>query len=155
MDLAIILSLPPTILHDSAALLNEKSTELSGLRAKLDRLVYFHDTDRLPSDAPHAFIYFITISNLSDHTVTLKGRRWVIREANGHHQVIEGDGIVGKEPTLEPGDVFSYNSYHMTHCDCTAVGSFHGVDRDGKQIHVRIPGIEMKLPRADAEEPEA
>ena len=129
--------------------MSENSTELPGLRAKVDRLVYFHDTERLPSDAPHAFIYFITISNLSNTTVTLKGRRWVLQEKNGHRQVIEGDGIVGKEPTLSPGDIFSYNSYHMTHNDCIAEGSFHGLDRDGNHIHVRIPTINMKLPDSD------
>lgn len=122
------------------------SYELPGLRVNLDRTVYYHDTDQLPSDAPHAFIYFITISNLSDSKVTLRGRRWVLKEADGHQQVIEGDGIVGKEPTLAPGESFSYNSYHMGHCDCLASGSFHGVDSDGNAIHCRIPEFEMKIP---------
>ncbi len=135
--------------------MNETSTELPGLKAKLDRLVYFHDGERLPSDAPHAFIYFITISNLSDTTVTLKGRRWVLAEADGHQQVIEGEGIVGKEPTLAPGEIFSFNSYHMTHCNCRATGSFHGVDRDGRHIHVKIPEFEMRLPdQEEGERPE-
>ena len=138
----------------SAPSLKEESHEVLGLKAKLDKLVYFHDTDRLPSDAPHAFIYFITISNLSDNTVTLKGRRWVLREQDGHQKVIEGDGIVGKEPTPKPGEVFSYNSCHMTHCDCTAEGSFHGVDRDGKHIHIRIPNFELKLPSEESEDAE-
>ncbi|MGJ8640193.1 MAG: ApaG domain-containing protein [Opitutaceae bacterium] len=123
-----------------------ESKELPGLRAKLDKLVYFHDSDKLPSDTPHAFIYFITISNLSDSTVTLRGRRWVLRDSNGHSHVIEGEGIVGKEPTLTPGESFTYNSYHMTHCDCIATGSFHGVDSSCDPIHLRIPEIEMKVP---------
>jgi len=121
------------------------STELPGLRAKLDRIVYYRDSEQLPGDAPHAFIYFITITNLSDLKVTLRGRRWVLREADGHQQVIEGEGIVGKEPILAPGESFSYNSYHVTHCDCTAKGSFHGVDSDGCAIHCRIPEFEMKI----------
>ena len=52
--------------------LANSSTELPGLRVKIDRIVYVHDTDNLPTDAPHAFIYFITIINLSNNTVTLK-----------------------------------------------------------------------------------
>ena len=98
--------------------MNQMSAELPGLKAKLDRIVYYHDDRQLPCDAPHAFIYFITISNLSDTTVTLKGRRWVVREESGHQQVIESEGIVGKEPTIAPGEIFQYNSYHMTHCNC-------------------------------------
>lgn len=121
----------------------EKSKEPPGLKAKLDKLVYYHDTDQQASDAPHAFIYFITITNLSETTVTLTGRRWILKEESGHQQVIEGEGIVGKEPTLSPGESFSYNSYHMTHCTCYANGSFHGQDRDGNSIHIRIPPFEM------------
>ena len=122
------------------------SKELPGLRATLDRLVYFHDTDKRPPDEPHTFIYFITIANLSDRTVTLKGRRWVITESDGHCKVVEGDGIVGKEPTLSPGERFSYNSYHVSHCNCSAEGSFHGIDSDGNPIHARIPKFEMQIP---------
>jgi ApaG protein len=122
------------------------SKEIPGLRATLDKLVYFHDKERLPSDAPHAFIYFITITNFSDTTVTIRGRRWVLRDEDGHSHVIEGEGIVGKEPTLAPGETFTYNSYHMTHCASIATGSFHGIDRSGYPFHLRIPEIEMKIP---------
>lgn len=125
------------------------SFDLPGLRAKLDRLVYYHDGERLPSDAPHTFIYFISIDNMSDRKITLRGRRWVLDEADGHQQVIEGEGIVGKEPTLAPGETFSYNSYHITHCDCRARGSFHGVDSDGRAIHCPIPEFEMKITSPD------
>lgn len=135
--------------------MNETSKELPGLQAKLDRLVYYHDGERGPTDAPHAFIYFITVANLSETTITLKGRRWVLIEASGHQQVIEGEGIVGKEPTLAPGETFSYNSYHMTHCNCRASGSFHGIDRDGHLIHVRIPEFELELPDEDGKRAES
>ncbi|MGB0264016.1 MAG: ApaG domain [Opitutales bacterium] len=124
----------------------DRSTELPGLRVKIDRIVYVHDTEQLPVDTPHAFIYFISIFNLSDREVTLKGRRWVINESDGHHKVIEGDGIVGKEPVLGPGEKFSYNSYHVSHCNCRAEGSFHGIDADGAVVHVRIPAFEMNIP---------
>jgi ApaG protein len=125
---------------------SNSSRDLPGLRATLDRLVYFHDPAKLPSDAPHAFIYFITITNLSPTTVTLKGRRWIIQDKNGHRNVIEGDGIVGKEPTLATGESFSYNSYHMSHCSCAAEGSFHGIDHEGNAIRVRIPPFAMAIP---------
>lgn len=125
----------------------QESKELPGLRANLDKLVYFRNTtDKQPNDTPHAFIYFITINNLSDSTISLRGRRWVLHADNGHRHIIEGEGIVGKEPTLAPGESFSYNSYHMTHSQCIATGSFHGVDSFGNHIHLRIPEIKMKIP---------
>ena len=125
------------------------SHELPGLRAKLDHIVYFHDEEKLPSSAPHAFIYFITITNMSDRKVTLNGRKWVLRDSDGHQQVIEGDGIVGEEPTIGVGESFSYNSFHMTHTDSVAHGSFHGIDSDGRAINCRIPKFEMSIPATE------
>ena len=122
------------------------SIELPGLHVKIDRIVYVHDTGNLPLGAPHVFIYFITIINLSNTTLTLKGRRWVIHEQAGNQKVIEGAGIVGKEPNLKPGEKFSYNSYHTCDCNSTAEGSFHGIDEHGIPIFVRIPRFDMNIP---------
>ena len=104
----------------------------------------------LPSwrDKPHAFIYFITIRNGSDRTVTLLGRKWVVVHADGSRLVIEGDKIVGETPRLAPGEQFSYNSYHVTGCDATAHGSFHGVDEEGRKVHVMLPPFAMVVPPA-------
>jgi ApaG protein len=122
------------------------SKELPGLSARLDKLVYHHGGKSLPADTPHAFVYFITIQNSSDHTVTLLGRKWVIHHADGTHLVIEGDKIVGETPRLAPGEQFSYNSYHVTGADAAAQGCFHGVDELGNKIHVFLPPFQMRLP---------
>ncbi|WP_217175622.1 Co(2+)/Mg(2+) efflux protein ApaG [Coraliomargarita akajimensis] len=126
------------------------STEVPGIRANLDRLVYFFDDSSAVIEAPHAFIYFITITNLSDRTITLNGRRWVLQSSNGEVNVVEGDGIVGKSPTLSPGESFSYNSHHQVSMNASAQGSFHGVDSEGTAIHVRIPSFDMTIPTADS-----
>jgi len=119
--------------------------ELPGLVVELDRLVYRHGGD-LPPDRPHAFIYYLTIRNGSDRTVTLLGRKWVVGHADATQLVVEGDKIVGETPRLAPGAHFSYNSYHVTHCDARAHGSFHGVDDQGNRIFVRIPEFDMRIP---------
>ena len=122
------------------------SCELPGLTARLDKLRYHHGGATLPADQPHAFVYFITIQNGSDRTVTLLGRKWVVEHADGSHLVIEGDKIVGETPRLAPGEQFSYNSYHVTGCEATARGSFHGVDEQGRRIHVLLPPFTMSIP---------
>ena len=61
--------------------------------------------------------------------------------------LIEGDKIVGETPRLAPGEQFSYNSYHVTGCDASAHGSFHGVDEQGNRVHVILPPFEMHIPR--------
>lgn len=123
------------------------SLALSGLTARLDKLVYHHGGKCLPPDQPHAFVYFITIHNGSEHTVTLLGRKWVLTHADGSRQIIEGDKIVGETPRLEPGESFSYNSYHVAGVDARAQGSFHGVDDLGRAVHVILPVFEMHVPQ--------
>jgi ApaG protein len=122
------------------------SLELAGLTARLDKLVYHHGGKSLPEDKPHAFVYFVTIHNGSDRAVTLLGRKWVLQNRDGSHLVIEGDKIVGETPRLNPGEQFSYNSYHVTGVDARASGSFHGIDEFGNRIHVILPPFEMSVP---------
>lgn len=120
--------------------------ELPGLHVELEKLVYRHGGGQLPADQPHAFIYYLTIRNDSDRTVTLLGRKWVLEHNDGTQIVLEGDKIVGETPCLAPGACFSYNSYHVTPGDATARGSFHGLDSAGHRIFVRIPPFSLQVP---------
>ena len=126
--------------------MSRSSQELPGLSARLDKLCYHHGGASLPADQPHAFVYFITIRNDSDRTVTLLGRKWVVEHCDGTQLVIEGDKIVGETPRLAPGEQFSYNSYHITGCNARSHGSFHGVDDLGRLIHVILPPFDMVVP---------
>lgn len=123
------------------------SIELPGLTAHLDKLCYHHGGSSLPADKPHAFVYFVTLHNGSDSTVTLLGRKWVIAHADGSQLVVEGDKIVGETPRLAPGEQFSYNSCHVTGDDATVRGCFHGVDERGRKVHVLLAEFELQIPR--------
>ena len=123
--------------------------ELAGLCATVDRVVYMPQLDA-PPERPYPFVYFITIHNGSTDTVTIKGRKWVVADAGGDQIVVEGDGVVGQFPRLEPGEHFSYNSYHTIGADSVAEGSFIGVTEEGKPVLVRIPPFEMKVPAANS-----
>jgi len=120
--------------------------ELPGLSVTLDRLVYAPELPS-PPDHPHSFVYFISIRNGSDRTVTIKGRKWVITNARGEVTAIEGDGVVGERPRLGPGEKFSYNSRHtLDTTRAIAEGSYIGVDDQGRRVVVRIPTFEMVVP---------
>jgi ApaG protein len=123
-----------------------RSRELPGLTARLDRLCHHDGGCSLPADKPHTFVYFITIHNASDRLVTLLGRKWVIENEDGSRVVIEGDKIVGETPRLEPGEEFTYNSYHVSGGDAVAQGSFHGIDEYGEKVHVVLPPFAMRVP---------
>lgn len=110
----------------------------------VDDVVYMPSLDA-PADKPHPFVYFISIHNGSDRRVTIHGRKWVVRDA-GEVTVVEGDGVVGQTPGLDPGEHFSYNSYHVTRGDASAEGAFFGRTDDGEWVFVRIPEFELKVP---------
>ncbi len=124
------------------------SEELDGLTVRLDDLRYQYGGPNVPPETPHVFIYFLTIENRSDRTVTLLGRKWIIHDEDGETLVVEGDKIVGEEPELIPGESFSYNSFHIGSCNATARGSFHGLDEFGNKIHCLIPAFELIIPRS-------
>jgi ApaG protein len=121
-------------------------SELKDLRVTVDRVVHVPHLDA-PEDRPHPFVYFITIQNDSPETVTIRGRKWVVTDSDGQHLVVEGDGVVGKFPRLEPGEHFSYNSYHTIGSDSVAEGAFFGVTEGGTRVFTRIPSFKMRVPR--------
>jgi ApaG protein len=119
---------------------------LDGLKVSVDELVYQPQVLTAP-DRPHCFAYYITIANETDHTITLKGRKWVVKESSGEVTAVEGDGLVGEMPTLEPGGSFSYNSFHVIHSRrAMASGSYIGLDETGRRVLAAIPTFEMVVP---------
>lgn len=125
--------------------MEEQLNEFDDLFVSIDEVVYMTGLDA-PGDKPHPFVYFITIRNDSPVSVTLKGRKWVVREMGGEVTVVEGEGIVGQMPVLEPGENFSYNSYHVVAADATVQGAFFGVSAMGDRVFVRIPNFQLKVP---------
>ena len=117
-----------------------------GLRVNLDQLVY-QDGVLTPPDTPHCFAYYITILNEGQETVAVRGRKWVVTESNGEVIAVEGDGLVGEFPALEPGEHFSYNSYHMIRSSrAIAQGSYLGITANGEPVVVGIPSFELVVP---------
>jgi len=121
-------------------------TELAGLHVTVDRVDYMPHLDA-PPERPHPFVYFLTIHNDSTVTVTIKGRKWVVTDEDGQSVVVEGDGVVGQFPCLEPGEQFSYNSYHTIGTDSAADGALFGVTEAGDFVFTRIPRFELRAPR--------
>lgn len=119
--------------------------ELPGLTVVVTQVVHAPEFDG-PPGKPHVFVYFITIANQSTETVTIKGRKWVVREANGETLAVEGDGVVGEFPRLEPGGEFRYNSSHAICSDAVAEGAYLGLTDRGEAVFTRIPAFGMVAP---------
>ena len=119
--------------------------ELADLKVTVDDVLYMPSLEA-PLERPHPFVYFISIENQSDRTMTLKARKWVVDEAGGETIVVEGQGIVGKMPELDPGETFSYNSYHTVAQDSQAHGAFFAEDEEGRWYFTRIPEFSLEIP---------
>lgn len=119
--------------------------EFQALRVKVDDVVYMPSLDA-PAEKPHPFVYFISIHNESDVAVTIRGRKWVVREDDGEVTVVEGGGVVGQTPVIEPGGHFSYNSYHVVAGGASAEGAFFGENAAGERIFSRIPAFRLDVP---------
>lgn len=101
-----------------------------------------------PSTDNYMFAYKVRITNDSRHPVQLLSRQWLISDAYGSKRKVEGDGVVGLQPILQPGQTHEY----MSGCDFpTPVGQMRGhyVMRrllDNAEFKVRIPTFVMALP---------
>ncbi|MBC8111938.1 MAG: Co2+/Mg2+ efflux protein ApaG [Verrucomicrobia bacterium] len=101
-----------------------------------------------PLQAHFVFAYKILIENCSDQTVQLLRRHWFIYDANGTIREVEGEGVIGQQPVLEPGEVHEY----VSGCNLkTNIGKMKGtylMERilDGKQFKVAIPEFTMISP---------
>lgn len=100
-----------------------------------------------PTDEQYVFAYTITIMNRGNVAAQLLSRHWLITDANGKEQEVRGDGVVGEQPHLEPGEGFSYTSAAMI---ATPVGSMQGsyqmIADDGTSFDVEIPAFTLALP---------
>ena len=120
--------------------------EPSGLRVTVDQVRYEPEANT-PPDRPHCFVYFISIHNDTDRPITIKGRKWVVTSSQGDVTAVEGDGVVGEFPLIEPGEKYTYNSYHLLDSpSAEAEGSYIGVDGKGRKVLTRIPRFKMIVP---------
>lgn len=100
-----------------------------------------------PSAQRYVFAYTITITNLSDITVQLLRRYWLISDANGKQTEVAGDGVVGEQPTLAPGSSYRYTSGAVLD---TPVGTMQGhyemVDANQQPFVTDIPLFRLAMP---------
>ena len=102
-----------------------------------------------PQENHYFFAYRVRISNEGDETVRLVSREWIISDADGNVEQVNGPGVVGKQPALEPGGHFEYTSF----CPLpTAIGSMHGtyqmVAANGERFDAEIAPFSLAVPTA-------
>jgi ApaG protein len=96
-----------------------------------------------------AFAYTVRIANQGTATAQLKSRHWIITDANGGVQEVRGEGVVGAQPVLRPGEEFEYTSWCVI---ATASGSMQGsylmVTPEGESFDAEIAPFHLGLPQS-------
>ena len=102
-----------------------------------------------PKEEQYVFAYHITVTNVGTDIAQLISRHWIITNADGETEEVQGPGVVGEQPLLKPGEHFEYTSFcHMK----TNVGTMHGsytmVTPDGEAFQVRVAPFTLAVPFA-------
>ncbi len=108
----------------------------------------FLDEESEPDHDRYVFAYTIRIRNLGRRAAQLVSRHWIITDGNGKVDEVHGEGVVGEQPLIEPGEQFEYTSGAVLE---TAVGSMQGrydmVGEDGTRFDAPIPPFTLSVPR--------
>jgi ApaG protein len=93
------------------------------------------------------FHYTVRITNEGDERVQLLTRHWIITDATGHVEEVKGEGVVGEQPVLAPGEFFQYTSQcRLKTASGTMRGTYQMVTRSGDQFDVEIAPFALQEP---------
>lgn len=110
--------------------------------------VSHHGSELLHGEVLHGYAYRITITNHSDYTIQLLRRHWFVNDILvGKHEV-EGEGVIGQQPIIEPGLSHTYISGVTIQSNFGTMHGFYLIERvlDGQQFQVKIPLFQLSLP---------
>ena len=108
----------------------------------------FLDDQSAPEQGRYVFAYTIQIRNEGKVPARLLGRHWLITDGNGHVQEVVGEGVVGEQPWLRPGEGFEYTSGAVLETDIgTMRGSYDMLADDGTRFAAPIPPFTLSVPR--------
>ena len=114
----------------------------------IDIATRFLDDQSAPDESRYVFAYTIQIRNRGTVPARLLGRHWVITDANGKVEEVVGEGVVGEQPYLEPGEAFEYTSGTILETDLgTMRGSYDMLADDGTRFAAPIPAFTLTVPR--------
>ncbi len=108
---------------------------------------YFLDDQSSPKEGHYVWAYQVIIKNSSSKTMKLNHRNWVIIDANGKIMNIQGEGVVGEFPILQPGESFEYTSGTPLKTNNGFMQGFYIMTQNnGEQIKIDIPAFSLDSP---------
>lgn len=109
----------------------------------------FRNEHSIAEQRHYLFSYTIVIENNSEYTVQLISRHWDIFDSSGDYSQVDGEGVVGEQPVLQPGEIFEYESACSLTTDIGKMRGTYLMERkiDGARFYVNIPEFELVIPQ--------
>lgn len=125
------------------------STTTHGIQVSVEAT--YLDNQSAPNANHYVWAYKVRIENGGAETVQLKTRYWRITDSFGQVQEVHGDGVVGEQPVLSPGESFEYTSgTPLPTPSGIMVGAYQMVTSLGQQLEIEIPAFSLDSPHQDA-----
>ena len=110
------------------------------------KVMYLHEQSSAAARR-YVFSYTITIENRGSENVQLMTRQWLITDADGRLQEVQGDGVVGEQPVIRPGEAHTYTSGAILETPVgTMEGSYGMVSAGGVSFDAHIPVFRLAVP---------
>ena len=123
--------------------------ETLGVVVRVTPTYLAHQSD--PAQRRWVWAYAVEIENQRDDAVQLMTRHWIITDAFGRIEEVEGPGVIGEQPVIAPGQTHRYTSgCPLGTSSGTMVGSYGMVDVDGDRLDVAIPAFSLDSQRRGA-----
>ena len=108
---------------------------------------YFLDDQSEPEEQHFVWAYQVTIDNQGNEKVQLKNRYWKIIDSNGSEQEVKGEGVVGEQPILNPGEKFEYTSGTPLSTPSGFMGGYYEMEtKEGEKFEAIIPQFSLDSP---------
>lgn len=105
-----------------------------------------------PSENRYVWAYHVCIKNKGTNTIQVLGRHWCITDALGRTQEVRGQGVVGEQPVLQPGEAFEYTSGTPLQTPSgIMVGTYFVEAEGGNELEVPIPAFSLDSPHEHGE----
>ncbi len=105
------------------------------------------ESQSAPDDERYVFAYTITIRNLGRTPVQLLKRYWLITNGNGRETEVQGEGVVGEQPHIEPGGEYQYTSGAVIETPLgTMQGHYEMIDAQGAAFRIAVPVFRLAVP---------
>lgn len=121
----------------------EKSTD--GIRVRVEPRYSPGDSD--PAEGSFVFSYHIEMANEGPASARLLFRYWRIHDSSGEDTEVEGEGVVGEQPRLEPGEEHRYRSFCVLTSPAGFMEGYYTFERStGERFRVAVPRFQLSAP---------